>query len=401
MQIEKLDYYGRGIGRINNKITFVENALKDEIVDIKILKESKKYNEAIVKSYNTKSKIRVTPKCKYYNICGGCNISHLKEEEQEGFKDSKIKELLNRNLNIEHLDKIEYSKFYNYRNKIVLHIKEDKLGLYKNKSNELIEIDECLLVDDKINNVIKILKKIIKKEKNLKKATIKLGNTTNEVMLILEGKIKDYSELLNKVDVLIINDKVVSKKDYIISIIGNKKYKISKNSFFQVNQVITEKIYNEIRSNIEKINPKNVLDLYCGTGTIGIYIADLVKNVIGIEVIKDAVLDANFNKELNNIDNISFILGKVEDKIKDIKDNIDLIIVDPPRSGLDKKVIPVINKLKAKNIIYVSCNPITLVRDLKLLKDNYNIEYIKPYDMFPNTYHVESISVLERKSVEK
>lgn len=397
MQIEKLDYYGRGIGRINNKITFVENALKDEIVDIKILKESKKYNEAIVKSYNTKSKSRVTPKCKYYNICGGCNISHLKEEEQEGFKDSKINELLNRNLNIECLDKIEYNKFYNYRNKIVLHIKEDKLGLYKNKSNELIEIDECLLVDDKINRLIKELKKIIKNEKNLKKATIKLGNTTNEVMLILEGKIKDYSELLNKVDVLIINDKVVSKKDYILSIIGNKKYKISKNSFFQVNQVITEKIYNEIRSNIEKINPKNVLDLYCGTGTIGIYIADLVKNVIGIEVIKDAVLDANFNKELNNINNISFILGKVEDKIKDIKDNIDLIIVDPPRSGLDKKVIPVINKLKAKNIIYVSCNPITLVRDLKLLKDNYNIEYIKPYDMFPNTYHVESVVILERK----
>ena len=395
MQIEKLDYYGRGIGRINNKITFVENALKDEIVDIKILKESKKYNEAIVKSYNTKSKSRVTPKCKYYNICGGCNISHLKEEEQEGFKDSKINELLNRNLNIECLDKIEYSKFYNYRNKIVLHIKEDKLGLYKNKSNELIEIDECLLVDDKINRLIKELKKIIKNEKKLAKATIKLGNTTNEVMLILEGKIKDYSELLNKVDVLIINDKVVSKKDYILSIIGNKKYKISKNSFFQVNQVITEKIYNEIRSNIEKINPKNVLDLYCGTGTIGIYIADLVKNVIGIEVIKDAVLDANFNKELNNINNISFILGKVEDKIKDIKDNIDLIIVDPPRSGLDKKVIPVINKLKAKNIIYVSCNPITLVRDLKLLKDNYNIEYIKPYDMFPNTYHVECVCVLK------
>ena len=397
MQIEKLDYYGRGIGRINNKITFVENALKDEIVDIKILKESKKYNEAIVKSYNTKSKSRVTPKCKYYNICGGCNISHLKEEEQEGFKDSKIKELLNRNLNIEHLDKIEYSKFYNYRNKIVLHIKEDKLGLYKNKSNELIEIDECLLVDDKINSLIKILKKIIKKEKNLDKATIKLGNITNEIMLILEGKLKDYSELLSNVDVLIINDKVVSKKDYIISIIGNKKYKISKNSFFQVNQVITEKIYNEIRSNIEKINPKNVLDLYCGTGTIGIYIADLVENVTGIEVIKDAVLDANFNKELNNIDNISFILGKVEDKIIVIKDNIDLIIVDPPRSGLDKKVISVINKIKAKNIIYVSCNPITLVRDLKLLKDNYNIEYIKPYDMFPNTYHVECVVLLERK----
>ena len=104
-----------------------------------------------------------------------------------------------------------------------------------------------------------------------------------------------------------------------------------------------------------------------------------------------------YTRKQNNINNVSFILGKVEDKIKDIKDNIDLIIVDPPRSGLDKKVISVINKIKAKNIIYVSCNPITLVRDLKLLKDNYNIEYIKPYDMFPNTYHVECVVLLERK----
>ena len=231
---------------------------------------------------------------------------------------------------------------------------------------------------------------------NLKSATIKLGNITEEVMLILEGVIEDYNMLLNTVDVLIINNKVVTKKDYIISIIGNKKYKISKDSFFQVNPSITEKIYNEIRNNIKKLNSNNVLDLYCGTGTIGIYIADLVDKVIGIEVVSDAIEDARYNKKINNIDNIIFKLGKVEDKIKEIDINIDAIIVDPPRIGLHKKVIEVINKIKPKNIIYISCNPNTLVRDLKLLENAYNIEHIKPYDMFPNTYHVECVCVLNR-----
>lgn len=393
MQIEKLDYYGRGIIKINDKVTFISNALPLEDVDIEIIKESKKYNEAKVIKYLKKSKDRVEVKCKYYNICGGCNISHLKEKLQEEFKENKIKEL-SRFIDIKDYNKIEYSNFYNYRNKIVIHIDKDKLGLYKNKSNELVEIDECLLVNNKINDVIKVLKEVIKNELNLKSATIKLGNITNEVMLILKGKIKNYNKLLNNVDVLIINNKVVTKKDYIISIIGDKKYKISKDSFFQVNPYITEKIYNEVRYNIEKINSKNVLDLYCGTGTIGIYISDLVDKVIGIEVVGAAIEDAKYNKKINNVDNIIFKLGKVEDKIKEININIDTIIVDPPRSGLHRKVIKVINKIKPKNIIYISCNPNTLVRDLQLLEKNYKVEYLKPYDMFPNTYHVECVCVL-------
>ncbi len=397
MKIDKLDYYGRGILKLNNKIIFVENALKDEDVDIKIIKENKKYNEAVVTNYNKKSNIRVTPKCRYYDICGGCNISHIKDLYQEEFKENKIKELF-RNINVCEYKKIEYNKFYNYRYKIVLHINKDKIGLYKKRSNDLIEIDKCMLVHDKINDVIKVLKEVVKKETNLNKATIKLGNITNEVMLVLEGVINDYSELLKVVDVLIINDKKITKKDYIISNIGNMKYKISKNSFFQVNPYITEKIYNDIKSIIKKLNSKNVLDLYCGTGTIGIYISQLVDKIIGIEVVNDAIVDARYNRKINNIDNISFILGKVEDKINNTYKDIDTVIVDPPRSGLDKNVIEVINKLKVKNIIYVSCNPNTLVRDIKLLKDNYNINYIKPYDMFPNTYHVECLSLLSRKS---
>lgn len=396
MQIEKLDYYGRGITKINYKVTFISNALPLEDVEIEIIKESKKYNEAKVIRYLKKSKDRVEEKCKYYNICGGCNISHLKEKLQEEFKENKVLEL-SRFIDIKNYNKIEYSNFYNYRNKIVIHIDKDRLGLYKNKSNELVEIDRCLLVNNKINDVIKVLKEVIETELNLKSATIKLGNITNEVMLILEGKIKDYNRLLNIVDVLIINNKAVTEKDYIISIIGDKKYKISKDSFFQVNPYITEKIYNEVRSNIEKLNSKNVLDLYCGTGTIGIYISDLVDKVIGIEVVRDAIEDAKYNKKINNVDNIIFKLGKVEDKIKEIDMNIDTIIVDPPRSGLHKKVIEVINKINPKNVIYISCNPNTLVRDLKLLEKNYKVEYIKPYDMFPNTYHVECVCVLNRR----
>lgn len=396
MQIEKLDYYGRGISRINDKVTFISNALPLEDIEIEIIKESKKYNEAKVIKYLKKSKDRVDVKCKYYNICGGCNISHLKEKLQEEFKENKIKEL-SRFIDIKDYNKIEYSNLYNYRNKIVIHIDKDRLGLYKNKSNELVEIDECLLVNNKINDVIKVLKEVIKNELNLKSATIKLGNITNELMLILEGKIKNYNMLLNTVDVLIINNKAVTKKDYIISIIGDKKYKISKDSFFQVNPSITEKIYNEVRNNIKKLNSKNVLDLYCGTGTIGIYIADLVDKVIGIEVVSDAIEDARYNAKINNVDNIIFKLGKVEDKIKEININIDTIIVDPPRNGLHKKVIEVINKINPKNIIYISCNPNTLVRDLKLLEKNYKVEYLKPYDMFPNTYHTECICVLNRR----
>ena len=199
MKIDKLDYYGRGILKFNNKVIFVENALKDEDIEIKIIKENKKYNEAVVTKYNNKSDIRVTPKCRYYDLCGGCNISHIKDLSQEEFKENKIKELF-RNFYVDEYKKIEYNTFYNYRYKIVLHIKKDKIGLYKKSSNDLIEIDKCLLVHNKINDVIKVLKEVVKRETNLNKATIKLGNITNEVMLILEGRINDYSELLKVVD---------------------------------------------------------------------------------------------------------------------------------------------------------------------------------------------------------
>ena len=414
MKIEKLDYYGRGISRSSGKVYFIENALKDEDVSITLLKEKKKYCEAKLKEISNISKDRTEAKCKYYNVCGGCQIMHIKEEKQEEFKKEKVEEILkkflkynkdvndivfSKNFNYRNKDvnDIVFSKNFNYRNKVVLHVKDNKLGFYKNKTNELIEIDKCLLLNPVINDLISYLKNYIEL-KDIEKITIKVGNKTNEVMLIIDGSIAYYKKLLEIVDVFIINEKVMTTKDYITSYIGNKKYIIKRNSFFQVNYDISTRMYDKVKDVIVKEKSKNVLDLYCGTGTIGIYISDVVSKITGIEVVSDAIESANTNKKINNVENIEFILGKVEDKLDFISNNnIDTIIVDPPRSGLHKKVIPILEKISPKTIIYVSCDPITMARDIKLLSNNYELVEVTPYDMFPNTYHVECVCVLKLK----
>lgn len=398
MKIEKLDYYGRGIYRSSGKVYFIENALKDEDVSITLLKEKKKYCEAKLKEISNISKDRTEAKCKYYNVCGGCQLMHIKEEKQEEFKKEKVEEILKKFLKYnKDVNDIVFSKNFNYRNKVVLHVKDNKLGFYKNKTNELIEIDKCLLLNPVINDLISYLKNYIEL-KDIEKITIKVGNKTNEVMLIIDGSIAKYQNLLEIVDVLIINEKVMTTKDYITSYIGNKKYIIKRNSFFQVNYDISTRMYNKVKDVIVKEKSKNVLDLYCGTGTIGIYISDVVSKITGIEVVSDAIEAANINKKINNVENIEFILGKVEDKLDFISNNnIDTIIVDPPRSGLHKKVIPTLEKISPKTIIYVSCDPITMARDINLLSNNYELVEVTPYDMFPNTYHVECVAVLKLK----
>ncbi len=398
MKVEKLDHYGRGIVKQSGKIGFIENALEFEDIDIEIFKDYNKYFEGKSKKIKNKNINRIKPKCQYYDICGGCHLLHMNDFYQTKFKEEKIKNIVLRylNSNIKINELIKDNNFY-YRNKIVLHIKNNKIGFYQNKTKNLVTINSCLIANKKINELITFLAKIEDFEE-IEKITIKVGNLTNEVMLILEGKLKNYLKYMEFCDVLVINNKVMTDKKYISSYIGNKKYFISKDSFFQINYVVATKMYNQIRYYISKLKSKNVLDLYCGTGTIGIYIADLVNKVLGIEIVEDAVKDAKLNKEHNNINNISFLLGKVEDKIECIKHDYDTIIVDPPRSGLNKKIIPILRKIKPKNIIYVSCDPITLMRDLNFLIPDYNIEELTPYDMFPNTYHLECLCLLTRKT---
>lgn len=394
VKIEKLDNLGRGITYINNKICFIKNSLPNEIVDIEIIKDKSKYLEGKVLKYIEKSPLRIEEECPYSSICGGCILNHLCYNDENKFKTNKIKDIMKKyaDINPDLIENIVYNDRNYYRNKVVLHGNDNSLGLYKEGTNEIIPIKECLLLNPKINEIITLLNNI---NNGIEEVTIKTSNDNSKVMVSIIGNIKSTSELLNICDVLILNNKYQINNKVIETNIGNKKYYQSINSFFQVNNTLTKELYNEVLINVKDKNYKKVLDLYCGTGTIGIYIKDYVDKVIGIDYNSSNIEDAKKNVELNNLNNIEFICDKVENKIDEFTD-IDLVIVDPPRAGLDQKTKEYLKVINSNEIIYVSCDPMTLSRDIKDLSDTYNVKYIKPFNMFPRTYHCESIAVLEK-----
>ncbi len=396
VKIEKLDNLGRGIAKLNNKIVFIDNALPDELVNIEIVKDKKNYslakNNKLLKKSIYRRKV-----CPYSEFCGGCDLINLEYNKQLEYKSKKIEELIKRNFNNDiKINSIIYDKDFSYRNKILLHISQDKLGFFEQMSNNIIDIEKCLLVNGKANNLIKSIRKFIKNNKKLKSVVIRISSNGDTMLIFngdsLENKILEYFSI---VDVIVLNNKTI-KGQFIKERLGDKEFLIYPNSFFQVNMFNTLNLYNEVRRMTYNKRYDNILDLYCGTGTIGIFLSDIATSVVGIEIIEDAVIAAKRNADINNIENIKFICGRVEDYI-DRFNNIDLIIVDPPRSGLDKKTINNIKRINPKEIIYVSCDPMTLVRDLKELKEDYLIKEITPVDMFPNTHHVECVCLLCRK----
>lgn len=394
VKIEKLDNLGRGITYINGKICFVDKALPEEIVQIKIIKEKTKYMEAEVLEYLKKSPLRIKEECPYSNVCGGCSLNHISYEEENKFKNNKVKEIIEKYADVSSsvIRDIKYHERNHYRNKLILHGNGENIGLYQKKTNDIVPIKECLLVSNKINETVKILNNYAKE---IKEAIIKVDNIDAKIMVSIEGNIKNIEKIKDKCDVLIVNGIYQTKDKELLTNIGSKKYLEGINSFFQVNQSLTKELYNEVKDSVAG-NNKKVLDLYCGTGTIGIYIYRDGMNIIGIDNNKSNIDDAERNKKLNKVTDINFICDKVENVIEQFQD-IDLIIVDPPRKGLDQKTIEYIKVINPKKVIYVSCDVITLARDLKLLKDNYNIKYVQPFNMFPRTMHVECVCVLESR----
>ena len=385
VRIEKLDHFGRGIAKVNNMPIFVENSLVDEEVEAIITKEKKNYMEGVVIDYIKKSPLRVKSNCPYYDKCGGCDLLHLSYIEQLKYKENKVKEIIKKFSGLERVNNIVGSKQFNYRNKITLQVKNG-IGYFQKKSNDIINIDYSLLVDDKINLIINGLKKI--DVSDVKKIVIRVTNL--ESMVVFYGNINSNIDL--DVDTIIINGKVIKGNGYIREEINDFKFIISPTSFFQVNNVGMINIYNKV---LEYVDGGNVLDLYCGTGTIGIYVSKKANKVLGIELNNEAIKDALINKKLNSINNIDFISGDVGTILSQNKFKADIVIVDPPRAGLDNKSIDNIIKIKPKKIIYVSCDPVTLARDLNILKEKYDVIEITPFDMFGNTYHVECVSLLK------
>lgn len=329
-----------------------------------------------------KSPKRTSSPCKYYNECGGCSYLHSNYEYEKNIKTKYIEKLFNMNI-----DKSYFGSEYNYRNKATFHIDDGKIGYYKENSHELIEFDKCLLVDEAINDIYNEIKKYDLSNLN----SVMIRTTTNEVMINIDGNIDyDKPNLNSKIDSLYINDKLKYGKEYITENINDIIYTIYPKSFFQVNKEAMINLYNIIKDYAGYGD--KLLDLYSGTGTIGIYLKDNFNSIIGIEINKSSIDNANINKKLNNINNIKFIYG---DAKKASEDKYDVIIVDPPRSGLSKDVIKYLNNSLSK-IVYVSCNPITLKRDLDLLT-NYSISKISIVNMFPKTKHIECCCVLKLK----
>ena len=387
---------GLGIIRNNNKIVFVPFSLPDEVIDYEIIKENKKYDEGKLLKVKNGCNERQDAKCPYYFNCGGCDLMHQKYEYQLNFKVNKVINNLKHisNINIDNVD-IESNNEFNYRNHITLSVSSDKIGFYNNHTNEIVDIDYCFISNDKINNVLKEIREFINKYKNnnIDRISIK---AYNEILINIESNnfnlISEFKEFI-KFDSLYVNGEYVLGKRYVTANLDKYKYNVSSRDFFQKNTEMTVKLYSYVKGLLNK--DENILDLYCGSGGIGIFVSDKVKSVLGIEIIDDAIKNAKENAKINNVDNIKFIRGKVEDNLDNIK-NIDTVIVDPPRVGLNRNAIDDILKIDANRIIYVSCNSITLARDLNYLKDKYKIESIKLFDLFPNTHHVESVVLLKR-----
>lgn len=394
--ITDFNHTGEGIGRIDGKIIFIPKTIPGDIVLVKDIKDFKSYYKGTVDKVITPSPDRIPPKCPYYDLCGGCDLLNINYSNQLSYKQNKVKNILKKYANIDiDLEILSSQKEYGYRNKITLQVENGKLGLYQQNSNTLVEIDECLLVSTNVNNLIKIIKNnldlslvsniMIREYKdNLMLQFIGNINKSNVI-----NQLSKYTKVIYLNDLLLYGDKNLEVK------LGNYKYKVSPSSFFQVNYESATKLYDKI---IEYLGPDNnkVLDLYCGTASIGIYISNYCKEITGIEINSSSVKDANENIKLNNLNNIKVLKGDVG-KLLTTKDKYDAIIVDPPRSGLDKKTKETLLKIKSKKIIYVSCDPITLARDLNTLKELYDIKDITLVDMFPNTYHVESVVWLSLK----
>ena len=385
VDVIKFDHFGRGIGKINNKVVFIDKALPQEIVELKITKEKKNYIEGKTINVIKENKDRVKPLCPYYDKCGGCSFLHTTYNLEKEFKLNKGNELLGK------IDNFYETKELNYRNKVTLHVVDNKLGFYEEKSNNIVSIDYCYLLNDKLNTVIKDLQKVDLSK--VEKIIIKTNQ--DKILLNVFGDIDNINSL-SYVDTIICNNKVIKGNGYLEDVIDNKIFKITSEAFFQVNKEGLVNINNIIKKFLKDKNINTVLDLYSGTSLWGILVSDYVKKVTSVEINKEACDDANYNIDRNNIKNVQVINDDVKNII-DSFNNIDLVIVDPPRSGLDQKTREYLKKINSKYIIYISCDMKTLQRDLNELKDIYVITETNIVDMFRGTYHCESIVILERK----
>ena len=391
VKIERLNDQLEGIGYVDNKIIFVPKTSIGDEVEVDITYEAKSFLRGKVISNFKKTD------CPYFYNCGGCSFRFLPYKDTINLKLENLKHLLDKNkIHCKDINVFENKDVNNYRNKVSLKIINGTLGFYEEKSNLITNINNCMLAKNEINSFINEVSNF-----NIKNGFITIRcNYNNELLISIETDddvFYDFTKLKNeyKIAGVILNGKCIINDDYFFDKINGYLFKISYNSFFQVNNYCAGKIFDIIENNIDEND--EVLDLYSGVGTLSICASKKAKRVVGIEVVKNAVLNALINKQINKADNAEFLLGDVPKILNKLNNKFNTIIFDPPRAGLDKFTVDYTIRNDAEKIIYVSCNPITLVRDLSYFKDKYTIKDISLIDMFSYTHHYETVCILERK----
>lgn len=443
LDIVSQGYEGEGIAKINDTFPiFIEGALKGERVNVRIVKSKKSFAYGKLLEVIEPSLERYEAKCSIHKRCGGCKLQYSTYKEQLNFKFERVKDCITK---IGKLDEsivqfpLGMDEPWRYRNKVQLPIGmvngELKIGFFAPRSHEIIDMETCLIQDEIADKVVGITRTWIKKNNIkpynidgkydetgiLRHIMIRRGFTTNEVMVVL---VTNGSKLPNKDEFIsLITENIPGIKSIVQNInskptnvilgqecitlwgestisdyIGEFKFNISPLSFFQVNPVQTEVLYNNALEYAGLTGDETVFDAYCGTGTITLFLSQKAKKVYGVEIIPQAIENANINAKENNVNNVEFFVGESEVVIPDLINKgikADVVVVDPPRKGCDVKLLNAITNIDAKKIVYVSCDPSTLARDLAILEGNgYKTVRVQPVDMFPHTAHIENVALL-------
>lgn len=435
---------GEGIGKLLGFPLFIKDALIGDTIQARITKVKKNYAFARLEKIITPAKERITPPCPVAAPCGGCQIQALSYPAQLTFKEKKVKDVLMRlgKVPVDLLEQvmepvIGMDEPYRYRNKAQYPFGTDKegnliAGFYAGRTHHLVTTDDCLIGAEENKDVLDVILRHARRHHItaydeetrtglLRHVLIRKGTHTGEIMVcpVINGKtypkadslIEELKKLPGMTCIALSintqNTNVIMGEEiqtlwgtpYITDKIGDLEFRLSPLSFFQVNSQQTEKLYQKALDYAGLTGNETIWDIYCGIGTITCFLARKAKQVYGIEVIPEAIEDAKENAKLNNIDVIQFYVGKAEDELPKHKEDkkTDIIVVDPPRKGLDEKVLETIIYMEPKKIVYVSCDPATLARDINYLREHgYELKHLTPVDMFPHTVHVETIVSLQR-----
>jgi len=441
VDIKRVGINGEGIAYYKKLAIFIPNALPKENIFIEITSVNKKYANGVIRELKKPSPLRVNNFCPYYNKCGGCSLQHLDYSNSGEIKKNILIEALNR------YSGLDYKKFeirktmlmddpFGYRYKATLPLRQGEhgvvYGMYAPNSEQFVRTKECKVQNDIINQVaFSLCSALDMSSINAYSPKLKNGyaryliirtshfNLDTQVTFIFSKKPSNL-ETLTKLCLEIphvtsvyysineVEDNVeffgselihLGGKETILEKLDDYSFELLPNSFFQLNPLQATTLFNEVKKACKLSGKETVLDAYCGVGVIGTFLARNAKEVIGIESSAEAVINAKKNALLNKIDNIKFIEGDSTNVIPYVnkKNDVDILVVDPPRSGLDDKLLNTIMKSDIKKIIYVSCNPATLAKNLSVLKDKYDVKFMEPIDMFPFSAHVESITVLKRR----